>query len=94
MDRFFGLDRSADINGLSLLASFYDPVSLSIAEELLHDAGIPYMKKERGSGGAVRVIAGFQTFGSDIFVREEDKERAAETIAPLTDPLEGENGDE
>lgn len=94
MDSFFGLDHAAKMEGLTLVASFYDPVSLSIAEEMLKDAGVPYLCKNRGSGGAVRVIAGYQTFGSDIFVREADAARAGEVIAPLlSECAEDQNGE-
>ena len=93
MDRFFGLDRAASEEGLSLVGSFFDPVSASIAEELLHDARIPYLKKERGAGGMVRLVTGFQSFGTDFFVRPEDEERASEALLPLSEPSEDENGE-
>ena len=35
------------------------------------------------SGGVVRILAGYQMFGSDIFVREADAERAAELLDAL-----------
>ena len=83
MDRFFGLDTPKNEEGLALARSFFDPVSLAMAEEALRDAEIPFLKKERGSGGAVRLITGFQSFGTDLFVRPEDAEKAAELLVPL-----------
>ena len=83
MDRFFGLDTPKNEEGLALARSFFDPVSLAMAEEALRDAEIPFLKKERGSGGVVRILAGYQMFGSDIFVREADAERAAELLDAL-----------
>ena len=83
MDRFFGLDTPATQEGLALARSFFDPISLAMAEEALRDAEIPFLKKERGSGGVVRILAGYQMFGSDIFVREADAERAAELLESL-----------
>ena len=88
MDRFFGLDAPANLEGLTHIAVFEDPVSTAIAEELLTDANIPFLKKERGSGTAVRLIAGFQPFGTDFFVRPEDEERAKEALIPLTQEAE------
>jgi hypothetical protein len=88
MDRFFGLDAPANLAELAHVAVFEDPVSPAIAEELLTDAGIPFLKKERGSGTAVRLIAGFQPFGTDFFVRPEDEERAKEALIPLTQEAE------
>ena len=73
---------------LTHLCTFHDPVSLSIAEEMLQDADIPFLKKERGSGNAVRLIVGFQSFGTDLFVRPEDAERASEVLVPLLTPQE------
>ena len=83
MDRFFGLDNPQGEQGLSLARSFYDPVSLAMAEQVLRDADIPFLKKERGSGGAVRILAGYQMYGSDIFVSENDAQRAQELLDSL-----------
>ena len=88
MDRLFGLDTPASFDGLAHVAEYDDPVSVSIAEELLSDAKLPFLKKERGSGTAVRIIAGFQPFSTDFFVRPEDLERAKETLLPLSEPAE------
>jgi len=94
MDYFFGLDHPAKIEDLTLLTTFSDPVSLSIAEELLSDAGIPFLKKERGAGGAVRIIAGFQLFATDLFVRPEDEDKAHDALIPLSEPAEFVSEDE
>ena len=83
MDRIFGLDHPANDKSLTHLCTFHDPVSLAIAEEMLTDAQLPFLKKERGSGGAVRLITGFQSFGTDLFVRPEDAEKATELLTPL-----------
>ena len=83
MDRFFGLDTPAGLEDLAHLTTFHDPVSLSIAEELLTDGGVPFLRKDRGAGGVVQLVVGFQTFGSDIFVLPSDLERANELLIPL-----------
>jgi hypothetical protein len=88
MDRLFGLDTPASMEDLAHAGEFHDPVSAAIAEELLTDAKIPFLKKERGSGTAVRIITGFQPFGTDFFVRPEDLERATEALLPLSEPAE------
>ncbi|MBQ8341896.1 MAG: DUF2007 domain-containing protein [Clostridia bacterium] len=88
MDRLFGLDSPAYADGLAHVAEYGDPVSVAIAEELLSEAGIPFLKKERGSGTAVRIITGSQPFGTDFFVRPEDLEKATETLLPLSEPAE------
>lgn len=88
MDRLFGLDTPAALQDLAHVMELNDPVSAAIAEELLGDANIPFLKKERGSGTAVRIITGFQPFGTDFFVRPEDLERAKDALLPLTEPAE------
>ncbi len=92
MDRLFGLDAPSNQAGLSLLRSFFDTVTPAIAEEALRDADIPFLKKERGSAQAVRLITGYQSFGTDFFVRPEDLARASELMAALFDttPIEEE----
>ena len=82
MDDLFGLDKiSAHDKDLELLTTAYDPTYLAIVESILSDANIPYLKKDRGSGAAVRVIMGYSMFGTDVFVLKEHIEPATELIA-------------
>ena len=82
MDDLFGLDKiSAHDKDLELLTTAYDPTYLAIVESILSDANIPYLKKDRGSGAAVRVIMGYSMFGTDVFVLKEHIETATELIA-------------
>lgn len=81
MDNLFGLDKiSAHDKDLELLTTAYDPTYLAIVESILSDAKIPYLKKDRGSGAAVRVIMGYSMFGTDVFVLKEHLETAAALI--------------
>ena len=83
MDVFFGLDRvSHHDESLALLTTVYDHSLLIILESILKDAEIPYLKKERGSGTSMKVIAGFSAFGTDLFVLKEHLETAQALIAP------------
>ncbi len=82
MDNLFGLDKiAAHDKDLELLTTAYDPTYLAIVESILADANIPYLKKDRGSGAAVRVIMGYSMFGTDIFVLKEHLDTATELIA-------------
>ena len=82
MDNLFGLDKiSAHDKDLELLTTAYDPTYLAIVESILSDANIPYLKKDRGSGAAVRVIMGYSMFGTDVFVLKEHLETATALIA-------------
>ena len=94
MDHLFGLDQPANADDLAHLATFTEPVSLAIAEEMLHDNDIPYLKKERGCGGVVRILTGYQSFGTDLYVRPEDEERANDVLSPLFEEADAEATEE
>ena len=81
MDRFFGLDkvRAHDENAAHL-TTVHNQVELSIVRSILEGEEIPYQTRERGSGGAVTVIAGYSMFGTDIFVPKAMLERANEVL--------------
>ena len=69
MDRLFGLDSPAlRDEGVSLLATLYDEVSVAMYEDVLRDADIPFLKKDRGAGGAMRIIMGTTLSPIDIYV--------------------------
>lgn len=85
----FGLGRvSPHPEGLELLITTYDLGQLSVVRSLLDSEKIPYMIKERGAGGTVKVIAGYSTFGTDFFVRREDLETAKALLTPADDTPE------
>ena len=81
MDRFFGLDKTrVPDSELALLTTVHDPVERAVIGSILEGEKIPYMIRERGSGEAVRVLAGYSMFGSDIFVRKDSLEQAQELL--------------
>ena len=82
MDRLFGLEHTTADEGLALLATLYDDILLSMYEELLKEENIPYLKKDRGTGGAMRIMMGQSFYGTDIYVPEGELERALELITP------------
>lgn len=84
MDKlFFGLDQPASDENLALLRTFHDDVSVTMAEEVLRDEGILFVKKDRGSGSAVRLITGYSMYGTDLLVAPEDLERASALMEAL-----------
>ncbi len=91
---FFGLDKPASEGDLSLLRSFHDDVSLTMAEQVLRDEGILFVKKDRGSGAAVRIVTGFSMYGTDLLVAPDDLARARELMAVLFDAEAVEDGEE
>ncbi len=81
MDRFFGLDKvSAHDAGVSLLTTVHDEVEKGLICGILEEENIPYLSKDRGSGEAVRILAGYSMFGCDIFVPTELSEKAKELL--------------
>lgn len=83
MDHLFGLDDVAPHDeDLSLAGTYFENASLLLARSLLEDAGIPYLCRDRGAGSAVRVIAGYSLFGTDLFVKNEDLDRALSLLSP------------
>ena len=82
---FFGLDKPASDENLVLLRTFHDDVSVMMAEEVLRDEEIPFLKKDRGSGSAVRLITGYSMYGTDILVAPEDLEKASALMGALFD---------
>ena len=82
---FFGLDQPANEDGLVLLRTFHDDVSVTMAEEVLRDEKILFLKKDRGSGSAVRLITGYSMYGTDLLVAPEDLEKASALMAALFD---------
>ncbi len=81
MDRLFGLDKPASHDEYTAhLTTVHDNVELSIVRSILDGENIPYRVRERGSGGVVRVIAGYSMYGTDIFVPAEVLESATELL--------------
>ncbi len=82
---FFGLDHPASEEGLELLRTFHDDVSVTMAEAVLRDEGILFVKKDRGTGSAVRLITGYSMYGTDLFVAPDDLEKASALMEALFD---------
>ena len=81
MDSLFGFDKPASHDEYTaVLTTVHDPVELSILRSILDGESIPYRVRERGSGGIVKVIAGYSMFGTDILVPAEALESAQELL--------------
>ncbi len=91
MGTLFGLEHTHPQNeDLKLLVTAYNPSELLIIESLLQDAEIPFLIKERGTGNALKIIAGFSMFGTDIYVHKDHFETAGELLTALPEPEEEE----
>ncbi len=65
---------------LTLLVSTNDRVQEMMIAGLLEDAQIPFLTRENGSGGYMKIYMGFSVFGSEIYVSQQDYERAKELL--------------
>ena len=78
---FFGLGKpKKKDNNMELLVTTHDNIEQSILQSILEGEGIPYMTSDRGSGSAVRIIAGYSMFGTDIYVPKDVLEQARELL--------------
>ena len=93
LDKLFGLEKpvkTTEETG-ALLTTAHSNEELAAIEAMLRSAEIPYRLMDRGAGGVVRVISGYNMYGTDVFVREEDLETARELLTPVdTDEAEAE----
>lgn len=97
MDFLFGLDNPHIGKDLELLTTAHDDVELSILCDILEGEDIPYIKNDRGSGGALRIISGYSMYGTDILVPKDALEHAREVLDAYRngEPVEdGESGDD
>ena len=93
MDRFFGLDNpSLSDEGVSLLTTLYDTVSAELVCALLTEEGIPFLRKDRGTGGMMRILAGTTLSPIDIYVPDTRLDEARELLAAMAE--EGEDAEE
>ena len=81
MDSFFGLNEAAlQEEGIVLLTTVYDEVLASIYESLLKECNIPHLRKDRGSGTAMRVLLGASNQGIDFYVPDRYLDAAKELL--------------
>ncbi|MBC7087665.1 MAG: DUF2007 domain-containing protein [Tissierellales bacterium] len=65
---------------LKLLIKTSDNTLISIIEALFRDNDIPYILKEKGSGGYLRIISGHSIYGTEVYVSEEDFNKATDLL--------------
>jgi hypothetical protein len=81
MKDIFGLDKPAACDEFTAhLTTVHDNAELCVVRSILEGEGIPYRVRERGSGGMVKVIAGYSMYGTDIFVPKDMLTAAVEVL--------------
>ena len=94
MDRFFGLENpSLSDEGVSLLTTLYDTVAAELVSALLTEEGIPFLRKDRGTGGMMRILAGTTLSPIDIYVPDALLTKAREVLQ-ATAAEDGEDAEE
>ncbi len=68
---------------LVALTEVENEFELGIVTAILKDNGIPFIIKNKGSGGYMRIVTGSSPYGSSIMVEKSMLERARELITPL-----------
>ena len=63
-----------------LLKTVSNNYELDLMKDLLDEHKIPYIIKDRGVGGYMRIISGDSIYGTDILVEESVIERAESLI--------------
>lgn len=59
-----------------LLKTANNNYELELMKNLLDEHNIPYIIKERGSGGYMRIVSGASLYGTDILVEKSMFEKA------------------
>ncbi len=72
-----------DIN-LVKLRSVSNEMEFGIIKEILDDNNIPYIVRDHGPGGHMRIIGGGSIFGTDIMVRESDFDEAVSLLESIS----------
>ncbi|MCK9443767.1 MAG: DUF2007 domain-containing protein [Tissierellaceae bacterium] len=65
---------------LALLRVVQDSFQLGIITALLSENNIPYILKDQGAGGYMRIIGGQSLYGTEILVEESFFEKANEIV--------------
>ncbi|HHZ14047.1 MAG: DUF2007 domain-containing protein [Caldicoprobacterales bacterium] len=71
-----------DINIIKL-KSVSNEIELGMIRSILDDNDIPYLLKDHGSGGHMRIIAGGSIFGTDVMVEETDFDKAKSLLESI-----------
>lgn len=73
----------SDIN-LIKLRSITNEMEFGMIKEILDDNKIPYIIRDYGPGGHMRLIGGSSIFGTDLMVKEDDFDRANDLLRSIS----------
>lgn len=78
------MTNNGDKVNLVKLRSVSNDIELDMIKGILDDNDIPYIIKDYGPGGYMRVIAGVSLYGTDIMVEESDLEKANRLLEAIS----------
>ena len=78
-----------------LAATITNHVSSEIYQDMLRENGIPFVCRQEGAGGYLKILLGVGIIPDNIYVAEKNYERAREIYEAylLTEPPEDDDGD-
>ncbi|MFA5576708.1 MAG: DUF2007 domain-containing protein [Tissierellaceae bacterium] len=68
---------------LVLIRRVYDNFELGMITAILSENSIPYILKDMGTGGYMRIIGGQSLYGTEILVEESFFDKASEIVASI-----------
>ena len=71
-----------DVNIIKL-RSISNEIELGMIKEILDDNNIPYIIKNDGSGGYMRIITGGSSFVTDVMVKEADLDKSNDLLESI-----------
>lgn len=72
-----------DVN-LIKLRSVSNEMELRMIKEILNDNNIPYIIRDYGPGGHMRIIGGGSIFGTDVMVDEDDYDKGNNLLESIS----------
>lgn len=75
----FGKNKSGEKSSEPVLAAvIQNTVSSEIYQDMLRENGIPFVCRQQGAGGYIKILTGGLFIADSIYVNERDLERAKE----------------
>lgn len=77
------MSNSRDDVNIIKLKSISNEIELSMIKGILDDNNIPYIVRDYGVGGHMRIMTGVSLFGTDIMVEEADFGKAKKLLESI-----------
>lgn len=78
------MDNNKDGINIIKLRSISNEMELGMIKGILDDNNIPYIVKDYGSGGYMRIIGGSSLFRTDVMVNEVDFDKANSLLESIS----------